>query len=264
MTTAGADIEAVYNAHRTPALQAVLFDLDDTLFDHQAAARAALQVVQAQFECFRRLTPDDFERTHAGFLERLHHRVVSGEVGIDEARIERFRLLLEAAGEAEDSERAAVAARRYRHAYVEARRPIAGAAALLQALRARVRIGIVTNNLLEEQQQKLRHCGLETCVTHLIVSEEARVSKPDPAIFRIALARLGCEPAEAVMVGDSWPNDVRGARAAGIPAVWFNRRGEMCPEPGAGVPELRALEPTDAAVRIILHAHPSTRRAHRD
>jgi putative hydrolase of the HAD superfamily len=242
----------------------VLFDLDDTLFDHEESARAALTVVQQQFECFARLPPSDFERTHADLLERLHRRVIQGDLGIDEARVERFRRLLDVAGDPNPGDRAAAAARCYRMAYLAARRPVAGAAALLQALMDRVRIGVVSNNLLDEQQEKLRHCGLDVYVSLLVVSEEARVSKPDPEIFRITLERLGCRADETMMVGDSWVNDVAGAMAAGIPAVWFNPRGAICPEPDLRVPELRALEPADAALDLILNSHPSVGRAHRD
>jgi putative hydrolase of the HAD superfamily len=241
----------------------VLFDLDDTLFDHEASARAALAVVRSRFACFARLTAADFERTHAQFLERLHQRVIDGAVGIDEARIERFRLLFDAAGEAADEGRAADAARCYRGAYVGARRPVAGAAALLAALHGRVRIGIVSNNVLDEQRQKLERCGLTSYISALVVSEEAGVSKPDPGIFGIALERLGCAPDEGLMIGDSWANDVAGALAAGIPAMWFNPRGGEPPDSTVCVPVLRSLEPADAAARAILGAAYPFRRAHR-
>ena len=52
------------------------------------------------------------------------------------------------------------------------------------------------------------------------------MAKPDPRIFAIALERLGCAAADAVMIGDSWPADIEGARAAGVRAIWFNRSGQ--------------------------------------
>ena len=263
MTTAGADIGSVYHALRAPGLKAILFDLDDTLFDHEQSARAALDVVREQFACFARIHPADFERRHAGFLEELHLRVVAGEIDIDAARIERFRRLFEAAGEARAGSFAPDAARCYRAAYVDARRPIEGACDLLARLHERVRVAVVTNNLLEEQQQKLRHCGLDPHVDLLVVSEEAGTSKPDPAIFELTLSRLGCRADETLMIGDSWANDIAGARGAGIPSIWFNRAGAPSPNPAWRIPELRTLTPIDAAIEIILRSHPSD-RAHRD
>ena len=62
-----------------------------------------------------------------------------------------------------------------------------------------------------------------------MVSEAVGVSKPDPAIFEHALRALGCDAADAVMVGDSWAADVEGARGAGIRPIWFNRAGRRAP-----------------------------------
>ena len=143
------------------------------------------------------------------------------------------------------------------------RRAIAGAAELLAAVKERSQVGIVSNNLLEEQQGKLRQCGLDRFVDELVVSEEARVSKPDPRIFQIALERLGRRASEVVMVGDSWAADVIGARGAGIRAIWFNPQHLPSPEPGAGVVELYSLEPVGQALATILAAHEEARPATR-
>jgi putative hydrolase of the HAD superfamily len=151
----------------------------------------------------------------------------------------------------------------YRECYIRTRRAIDGAAALLSALKPRVKIGVVSNNLLAEQQEKMAQCGLDEFVDALIVSEKVGVVKPDPLIFRVALDRLAVSKEDAVMVGDSWAADVEGARAAGISVVWFNRNGRPSPDPNAGVPELRALEPVSAAIDAIELAH-SRSRAHRN
>ncbi|MGH9371872.1 MAG: HAD family hydrolase, partial [Vicinamibacterales bacterium] len=121
----------------------------------------------------------------------------------------------------------------------------------LRLVRERARVGIVSNNLLDEQQDKLRHCGLHALVDELVVSEEAGVSKPDPGIFEIALQRLGCPAEEAVMVGDSWAADVIGAISAGIRPIWFNPMGKRAPDPDASVMELRTLDPPDMAMAMI-------------
>jgi HAD superfamily hydrolase (TIGR01549 family) len=230
----------------------VLFDLDDTLFDHQRAARAALAVVHAQHAAFRRWVFEEFALAHAGFLEELHESVMAGSIGIDEARVERFRRLFAASGVQAEQACLASTAVAYRGAYLAARGPIDGAVRLLAALKSRVQIGVVSNNLLDEQRGKLRCCGLEPFVDALVVSEEAGVSKPDPAIFAIALDRLGCEAADAVMVGDSWIADVQGARAAGIRAIWINRAGRPMPDPSNGVLTLHALDPLPLAMAVIL------------
>ena len=154
---------------------------------------------------------------HAGFLEELHAEVMLGRLPIETARVERFRRLLGAVGAPAENEAAAAIAAVYRDAYRTLRREITGAPAVLEAIRPRARIGIVSNNLLDEQQDKLTTCRLDRFVDALVVSEQAGVSKPDPAIFQIALDRLAVSPAEAVMIGDSWTADIVGRARRGNP-----------------------------------------------
>jgi HAD superfamily hydrolase (TIGR01549 family) len=236
----------------TAMVRAVLFDLDDTLFDHAGCARCALEAVY-RGSGVGGMAFDDFSRLHSGLLEQLHLDVLAGRRTIDEAREERFRRLLEGAGVACEADVARETAARYREHYVAGRRAIAGAAALLAAVRARASVAIVTNNVRDEQVEKLRACGLDAHVDLLLASEEAGVSKPDPRIFRLALDRLACDPGDAVMVGDSWAADIAGARAAGIAPVWFNPAGSAPPE--TDVPVLRALTPVEPALRTIFDAH---------
>lgn len=236
-------------------VRAVLFDLDDTLFDHAGCARHALAAVQGCDPALAAMTFEALERTHAEFLEQLHTDVMLGRVPLETARRERFRRLLAASGGAASDALAARLAATYRDTYRESRRAVAGAAELLAAVKQRARIGIVSNNLLDEQQEKLRTCALDAFVDALVVSEEIGVSKPDPAIFRVALERIGCAPGDAVMVGDSWSADVTGARAAGIRAVWFNPRRLAAPDESVVVAQLESFEPVSDAMGIIFNAH---------
>ena len=232
--------------------QAVLFDLDDTLFDHRRSARAALT------EVHRVHAPDAdftaFEQHHAHYLEEMHIEVLAGRIGLDDARRERFRRVFVALGLPLAERDVDAVATAYRRGYMSARRAVDGAAELLAALRPYTRIAIVSNNLLDEQRDKLAFCGLAPLVDQLVVSDEVGVSKPDPRIFDIALARLGVGPGQSVMVGDSWENDVRGAAAAGIRPVWFNQGRSARPLTPPDVAEIHALAPADDLLPLLLDA----------
>lgn len=239
-------------------IRAVLLDLDDTLFDHQHCAREALLGVRGLHEGLASVDAAALERAHARILEELHLEVLAGRVDLDAARVERFRRLYLDAGINADAELATQAAAAYRAGYIQARKPVDGAAAFLEAIRARATVVIVSNNLLHEQQEKLRGCDLDRHIDVLVVSEEVGVSKPAARIFEVALARAGARASEAVMVGDSWANDVEGARAAGIRAVWFNRDGRPSPDPA--VPVLRSLAVSPGTWSVIFGAAaPATR-----
>jgi putative hydrolase of the HAD superfamily len=231
--------------------RAILFDLDDTLFDHRETSAEALRRVQAAHQGLHHLPFAEFEKLHTALLDELHPEVLAARLEMDEARRERFRRLFQRCGISASEEVCAAAARQYRSDYIDARRVVAGAAALLAAVRQRAKVAIVSNNLLHEQQDKLAFCGLSAHVDALIVSEEAGVSKPDPAIFRMALDALGARADEAVMLGDSWSADIVGAQAAGIRAVWFNPSRSPTPNPELGVRELHALVPVSAALACL-------------
>lgn len=231
---------------------AVLFDLDDTLFDHRATLRTALAAVRGEVPAFQALDLDDLERRHGVLLEELHHAgVMQGVMSVDQSREERFRRLLEGVGAPAPPGLVASVAARYRNLYAASRRPVPGALALLEVLGRRVRLGVVSNNILAEQEAKLAEFGMRPLVDVLVVSAEEGVAKPDPAIFRIALSRLGITPGEAVMVGDSWPSDIVGATRAGLRAVWLNRTGEPCPDPSLAA-EIQSLEPAASVAQVIL------------
>jgi putative hydrolase of the HAD superfamily len=239
-------------------IRAVLLDLDDTLFDHQHCAREALLGVRGLHQGFASVDPEALEKSHSRILEELHLEVLAGRVDLDAARVERFRRLYQSAGIAADAELAQRTAAAYRDGYIQARKPVDGAARFLAAIRERAAVVIVSNNLLHEQREKLRGCELDRYVDVLVVSEEVGVSKPAARIFEVALERAGVSGHEAVMVGDSWANDVEGARAAGIRAVWFNRDGRSAPDPA--VPVLRSLEVSPQSWRVIFGAaEPVTR-----
>jgi HAD superfamily hydrolase (TIGR01509 family) len=242
-----------HGAHAMPRPTTVLVDLDDTLFDHTHSSLSGLKALQQRFDLLARFTVVALAKIHSDNLETMHALVLSGELSVDEARRARFRALAQDCGA--PSLDADILSAVYREASLSARRAVPGALELLMALRARgpshAKVAVVTNNLVAEQVEKLAHLGMTALVDVLVISEEAGVRKPEPAIFRLALERCGSAPEHAVMVGDSWGADVLGARAAGIRAVWLNRAGRPCPGPKQCT-EITSLLPTDAVLDLLL------------
>ena len=237
----------------TVPVKAVLFDLDDTLFDHLYSTRQGLLAVCQAYPCFQRRAFEELFADYTRLLDEIHLSVLEGRLSIDEARRERFRrFFLRHAPETTDLLKAVEhAAFLHRETYQASRQTVAGVVSLLEQLQGKVKIAVVTNNLVAEQLNKLHHLKLDQLIDELITSEETGSIKPDAEIFRVALKRVGCRAEEAVMIGDAWNSDVLGATAAGIPAIWFNRTGRVCPDPElAG--EMRAFEPLEKALRLIL------------
>jgi HAD superfamily hydrolase (TIGR01549 family) len=230
--------------------RAAFFDLDDTLFDHTRTAREALRVVRAEYPILQRRPFGEICREYGRLLEAIHPAVLAGRISIPTARRRRFESLARYCGARISAPKAESMSRRYRAEYQIARRAVPGAREILQRLRGRAIVGIVTNNELREQEEKLDFLGLRSLVDVLVVSEEVGASKPDPAIFRTALERAGVGAHEAVMLGDSWTADVLGADGVGIRPVWFNRFRSVNLDPSR-IDEITSLTDTRRVERVL-------------
>jgi putative hydrolase of the HAD superfamily len=103
----------------------------------------------------------------------------------------------------------------------------------LTELRTRVdELVLITNGPGSTQRHKVEVTGLTVLLDAVIISGEAGVAKPDPAIFVLAARAAGVPLAAAWHVGDSLASDIAGAANAGLGAgVWLNRTHAAAPEP---------------------------------
>ena len=110
---------------------------------------------------------------------------------------------------------------------------------------ARLRAGgarlAVVSNWDVSLHDVLERTELRPLVDAVVISAELGVAKPDPAIFRAALDRLGAGADGAVHVGDSLEHDVAGARAAGLEAVLVARNGTTAPQGVRAIASLAEL-----------------------
>lgn len=105
--------------------------------------------------------------------------------------------------------------------------------ALLERLRPRYRLGIVSN-FYGNLETVCHNVSVRQLLEIVVDSVRVGISKPDPRIFMKALDGLGVEPADAVFVGDSAARDMAGARALGIRHIWLT--GEPVPPGGPCCP----------------------------
>jgi len=241
-----------------PRYRAALFDLDDTLFDHQAHRREALAAVARHVPS---LPADvcELEAAHDVHLQRTYAAVLDGSLSVAEARTERMRSLLSEYGVAADAALADTCEQIYREAYDRDWRAVPGAPELLRSLRAHgLWLGVITNGLWSEQSAKLGRLGLDVAVDDLIVSERVGSKKPAREFFSHAVARTGFAAAECVVIGYLWDIDIQGALDFEMDSIWLNRYGRTC-EPHPRVTEVTALVPCDVVLRLFLGTSPVAR-----
>lgn len=232
-------------------IKAILFDLDDTLFDHTHASREGLRSVWKRYTCFQEMTLDEFELEHRAMLEKIHlSQVLVGKLSLEEARAERFKHLFLNRNVEVDFDTSTNAAEIFRNSFEKNFRKVKGAEELLRSLKKNFKIGIVTNNFVKEQENKLVEIGLKSYIDHMTTSEEIGVAKPHAILFNMTLEKLGVDAAEAVMIGDSWDNDIAGAHAVGMKCIWLNHDKLTCPDPAKAI-EIRSLENAEYIKTLI-------------
>lgn len=102
---------------------------------------------------------------------------------------------------------------------------------VLNQLRRRYKLGLVTNGTPGVQRFKADRAGLTPFFDTVVVSGDVGSRKPDAKVFLSALERLGAEPSEAIMIGDRPGTDIEGASRLGMRAILV-ARGRHSAEPG--------------------------------
>ena len=232
----------------------LLVDIDDTVVDWIGPAREAVISSVGTHPALAGYDPEAIADRFLEIVEETHPLWVAGELTVDQLRSERFRrLMAETAGINLDAADAETLSTAYRDAYLAARRPVAGAPELLAEVRSHgARVVAVTNNLVAEQEDKLRYTGMRHLFDALVISEAVGVAKPNPAIFEHALRQVEGVADESIMLGDSWANDVLGALKSGIAAAWLDRRGTGAPDRSMPVLTLDSLAPAGTVATRLL------------
>jgi HAD superfamily hydrolase (TIGR01549 family) len=196
--------------------RALLVDLDDTLYDYQAAEPPAREGLLARLAEELGLAPGEAARlwdvSRAAVKSRL------GDCGSAHSRLLYLSELVHAAGRPDRLGRVRVWERAFWEELIRSARLRPGARELLEGWRGRGgRVAVVTDLTLEVQLWKLEAFGLLPLVDVVAASEEVLQDKPAPWLFLLAMERLGVVARDCVLVGDSPSKDGAGARELGIP-----------------------------------------------
>lgn len=217
---------SIKGVHPINMIQAVFFDLDDTLYDHLAPFQGALKQIL--------LTPSDFPYEKAYHRMRYYSDLLSDQFGgtpttepaLSQLRHGRFKLALEEIGLHLSDEQATAVQQAYYNKQFEIEL-FSGAKDLIKQLQSQsIFVGIITNGPLPHQMKKIEALNLKALIPldAIFVSGDVGYTKPEVGIFDYVANKLDLLPAHCYYIGDSWRNDVVGALDAGWRSVWFNHR----------------------------------------
>ncbi|MFJ9418381.1 HAD family hydrolase [Streptomyces sp. NPDC101227] len=239
-------------------LHAVLWDLDDTLFDYTGSDRAgALRHLEAEGLLAAYGGEEAALRRWREAMETEFARFLAGEVGFLDHRRARVRTFLRVA--LSDEEADAWFGRYVAH-YEAAWALFPDSVPALEALAPLVRQAVLSNSGTANQERKLDALGIRTYFEAVLCADELGHAKPAPEAFAGACAALGLPPGEVAYVGDRLDIDAQGARDAGLTAVWLDRT-DTGEEPPPGVWRIASLAELPELLRgVIGFGAPSTIR----
>ena len=211
-------------------LKAVVFDLDNTLYNYTSANAVAEPYM---LDYAARKYGMEVERFHQAWQEgkRITKELLT-DTGAKHSRSLYFQHALEVLGINPIGD-AWELGELFWQKFVKNIQPYPGAVAMLERLKGQgIKTAICTDMTADVQHLKLIKLGLKPYIDALVASEENGMEKPHGRMFQLALDKLGAKPEEAIMVGDSLPKDVQGGRSIGMAAMW--KHPEECGllEPG--------------------------------
>lgn len=204
----------------------IFFDLDHTLWDTDKNAKESLQEIHQEIKIQENFNVsfDLFHATYQKHNDILWKKYAKHEVTKSDVRINRFKYSLEELNIFDDN------INEFFASHFVSRTPlkknlIEGAIELMDYVKDRYTLSIITNGFKEVQYIKMEESGLSKYFSHIFISEEVGHNKPSPDIFKHAMQTSGASIAEnCLMVGDSLEADILGAINAGMKAVY------LCPE----------------------------------
>lgn len=202
----------------------VLFiDLDDTLYDFSSNSREAYCAVyellnyDQWFENF-----EHYYDIYWEYNQKLWARYSAGEITRDYLNAERYAHPLRVMN-VPDAE--AISIRFWDESMKRlplGTRLMPHAREILEYLRPKYRLYILSNGFTELQSRKMNSAGIAHYFDGVILSEDIGVNKPHPAIFEHALHVAGVTADQALMIGDNLEADIQGAHQVGMEQVFYN------------------------------------------
>ena len=97
-----------------------------------------------------------------------------------------------------------------------------GAMEILEYLRPKYNMYILSNGFKELQSRKMRTAGIDGYFDALILSEDIGINKPNRELYEYALAKTGSKLSESLMIGDMFDTDIVGAANIGMDQMYYN------------------------------------------
>ena len=205
------------------SIKAIFFDLDDTLVDSRKAEMIATCAFKEQFKEFKKIGNEDFEKLWHEIAIEQYKRYERKEISYEQHRIERIKSVFAKFNIEKEDEEALKIFNIYLEKYAENWTLFHDAKEVLDYLKNKYKLGIITNGDGTQQRNKIVKTRIIDYFSEIIISGDEEISKPNKKIFEIACNKINEDSHNCLMVGDNYENDIKGAIDAGLNAIWLNR-----------------------------------------
>jgi putative hydrolase of the HAD superfamily len=96
---------------------------------------------------------------------------------------------------------------------------------VLEYLKPKYNLFLVTNGFKEVQKKKLEVTGLDKFFTKVFTSEEVGYNKPHPEYFKYVLSQTNSCVQDSIVIGDDIEVDIKGANYHKLDTIWLNNNG---------------------------------------
>ena len=217
----------------------ISFDADGTLWDFDGVMRHALGCALDEL---RRLVPAVPDSLSVEMLIAIRNQVAEEQkdrgLTYEAIRLEAFKRTLQFIKSPDDDLAVHLHALYLKHRFEDILL-FDDVLPTLETLRGGYTMGILSNGNTYPEC-----CGLAGYFQFVVFAQDHGIQKPDPQLFEIAIERAGCAKRQLLHVGDSFRNDVIGAKQAGVRSVWLNRQcinNEAEQQPDFEISSLREL-----------------------
>lgn len=200
----------------------LFIDLDDTLWDIHHNSKECLKEVFDDYgyikyyKCF-----DDYYNVYMPSNHHLWGLYRKGEIDKDELIVERFLVPVREFG-IDDAAYAKKLSDDFLERTTLRTKLVDGTINLLEYLKPKYKMHILSNGFREVQYKKMENSGLSLYFEKIILSDDVGINKPHIDFFNYALEKTNSCPTETLMIGDSWDADILGAYNSNIDQLWFN------------------------------------------
>lgn len=200
----------------------IFLDLDDTLWDTRANSEESMREIFKDYH-FNEYYPD-FEAFYEVYFEynnKLWEQYRKGEISKDELIIERLQYPFRPYKE---FDKAFIYALNddFLNRTTEKTKLLPYAIEILQYLRKKYKLYILSNGFEEVQYKKMSNSGLSPFFEDVVLSDRIGAPKPSPRIFHEAMKVAGSSVEDTIMIGDNWDADVVGAKGVGMDQIWYD------------------------------------------